>query len=304
MSCWRSRGSSRSTSPSCSGWPADGLRHTTSCCCRCSSSRRLGIPRVASPPLGAAVVIIALMPAVYAPDGDGLQGMVAELAVWSGVIGVLSVLMARVRGQRIAQAELARSDQLTSLANRRALDEHFEGTRTANVVLAIGDVNDFKHINDRYGHLAGDTCLSEIAAVLSADARAGDQVFRWGATSSRCCLPQRVTQTPGRCSSAWKPRSRLASSTLAERRSRSRLAGPTADRTRICARSPVPPMRCCSSASSAFASGSPIPHDTDKPRLAPRNPCAGPGSTRGGLTPFSSSLCAAGADGERSQTAL
>ncbi len=49
--------------------------------------------------------------------------MVAELAVWSGVIGALSVLMARVRGHRIAQAELARCDQLTRLANRRECAE-------------------------------------------------------------------------------------------------------------------------------------------------------------------------------------
>jgi diguanylate cyclase (GGDEF)-like protein len=130
--------------------------------------------------LGAGVVVIALLPAVYAPDPDGLLGMVAELGVWSGVIGALSVLMGRVRAQRIAQEQLARCDQLTRLANRRALDEHFAGSRTSNVVLAIGDLNDFKHINDRYGHLAGDACLTEVAAVLSEHARAGDQVFRWG----------------------------------------------------------------------------------------------------------------------------
>jgi len=131
-------------------------------------------------PFGVAVVVITLMPAVYAPDRAGLLRMVTELGVWSGVIGALSALLVRVRGQRVAQAELARCDQLTRLANRRALDEHFDAPRTSRVVLAIGDLNDFKGINDRYGHLAGDACLTDVAAVLSDAARTGDQVFRWG----------------------------------------------------------------------------------------------------------------------------
>ena len=131
-------------------------------------------------PFGAAAVLIALLPAVYAPDRDGLLGMVAELGVWLGVIGAQSVLLVRVRRQRVAEGKLARSDQLTRLANRRALDEHFEGPRSTSVVLAIGDLNEFKRINDRYGHLAGDACLTEVAGVLADDSRAGDQVFRWG----------------------------------------------------------------------------------------------------------------------------
>jgi diguanylate cyclase (GGDEF)-like protein len=135
-----------------------------------------GLPPRRFAPFAAVVVVIALLPALYAPDRDDLLRMLAELAVWSFVIGALAVLMNRVRGQ----ARLARSDPLTRLANRRALDELFEGRRTRELVLAIGDLNGFKQINDRYGHVAGDACLAAVASVLASHARAGDHVFRWG----------------------------------------------------------------------------------------------------------------------------
>jgi diguanylate cyclase (GGDEF)-like protein len=133
----------------------------------------------------AAVTAIALTPAVYAPDADGLLGMIVELAVWLFVTTALALLMARVRGQ----ARLARVDQLTHLANRRALDELFALPRTGTLVLAIGDLDRFKQINDRHGHLAGDACLAAVARVLSETSRAGDQVFRWGGDEFAILLP-------------------------------------------------------------------------------------------------------------------
>jgi diguanylate cyclase (GGDEF)-like protein len=144
-----------------------------------------GLPPRRFAPFAAVTVVIALAPALYAPDRDGLVRMIAELGVWSFVIGALSVLMVGVRGQ----ARLARSDQLTQLANRRALDEHFEGPRTGRLVLGIGDLDGFKQINDRHGHLAGDACLTQVAAVLASHARAGDQVFRWGGDEFAVLLP-------------------------------------------------------------------------------------------------------------------
>jgi diguanylate cyclase (GGDEF)-like protein len=148
-----------------------------------------GLPPRRFVPFAAAIAAIALMPALYAPNANALLAMVTELAVWSFVVGALSALMVRVRSQRVAQAQLARSDQLTRLANRRALHERFDRPRTATVVLAIGDLNDFKRVNDDHGHVAGDACLTEVAAVLAGHARADDQVFRWGGDEFAVLVP-------------------------------------------------------------------------------------------------------------------
>ena len=136
-----------------------------------------------------AVVGLSLLPALYAPDRDELVGMLAELAVWSFVIGALSVLMERTRGQ----ARLARSDMLTQLGNRRALEEQFEIPRTGTITLGIGDLDGFKNVNDRHGHLAGDACLAAVGRALALHARATDQVFRWGGDEFAVLLPG----TPG-----------------------------------------------------------------------------------------------------------
>jgi diguanylate cyclase (GGDEF)-like protein len=136
-------------------------------------------------PYAVLVVALAVAPAVYAPDADRLLGVVTELTVWLFVSTALAMLMARVRGQ----AHLARRDPLTKLGNRRAFDERFAQPRTADVVLGIGDLDAFKAINDRHGHLAGDACLREVAAVLAAHARSDDAVFRWGGDEFAVLLP-------------------------------------------------------------------------------------------------------------------
>ena len=145
-----------------------------------------GLPPRRFAPFAALVAVVALAPAIYAPDRDALLDVATELTVWLFVTSMLSMLMVRVRGQ----ARLARRDQLTRLANRRALDELFDGPRTGRLVLAIGDLDGFKEINDRHGHLAGDACLTQVAAVLAECARAGDHIFRWGGDEFAVLLPE------------------------------------------------------------------------------------------------------------------
>lgn len=80
----------------------------------------------------------------------------------------------------------ARLDPLTRLANRRSFDERFSreiGGRTADdapVVLLIWDIDDFKSINDRYGHRAGDRVLQTVASCLVSGLRAEDFIARIG----------------------------------------------------------------------------------------------------------------------------
>lgn len=80
----------------------------------------------------------------------------------------------------------ARTDALTGLANRRAFDEALtravaEADRFGhNVGLVVCDVDNFKRVNDLYGHEVGDHVLRSIAATLSSGIRGVDMIARYG----------------------------------------------------------------------------------------------------------------------------
>lgn len=101
--------------------------------------------------------------------------------------------------QKLAQAalqELANHDGLTGIANRRAFDEtlKLEWRRAMRdsqpLSLLMVDVDHFKHYNDRYGHLAGDECLKQVAGAMSDEMqRASDMVARYGGEEFAVILP-------------------------------------------------------------------------------------------------------------------
>lgn len=86
----------------------------------------------------------------------------------------------------IKYREEARLDTLTGLYNRRkiddVLDEEVSRSRRYYHPLSIilTDIDDFKRINDQFGHLEGDQVLKEFAAILTRYAREDDIVGRWG----------------------------------------------------------------------------------------------------------------------------
>ncbi len=78
------------------------------------------------------------------------------------------------------------TDQLTRLPNRRLFEERLvealqEAERTgSNIAVFLADVDHFKAINDRLGHLAGDQLLRAVAERLKASIRRSDLIGRWG----------------------------------------------------------------------------------------------------------------------------
>ena len=78
------------------------------------------------------------------------------------------------------------TDDLTGIYNRRAGEKRL-GEEIARAErdlqtfhIAFFDINDFKGINDRHGHSAGDAVISHLAALLQLNTRRGDWVARWG----------------------------------------------------------------------------------------------------------------------------
>jgi diguanylate cyclase (GGDEF)-like protein len=81
---------------------------------------------------------------------------------------------------------MAMFDPLTGLYNRRFAEERLaaEISRSArkglSLIVVLVDVNDFKKINDNYGHPAGDHVLKEFAKRLNRSTRGSDLAVRWG----------------------------------------------------------------------------------------------------------------------------
>jgi len=76
-------------------------------------------------------------------------------------------------------------DGLTKVFNRRALDRYLKSLTSKGEIkhalrLLILDIDDFKLVNDKYGHIAGDKVLIFLANLLRKDLRDGDKVFRYG----------------------------------------------------------------------------------------------------------------------------
>ncbi|RJG02712.1 GGDEF domain-containing protein [Noviherbaspirillum sedimenti] len=91
---------------------------------------------------------------------------------------------------------LSQTDVLTDLPNRRYMLERLEAENSRYrrhqrpYAILYGDVDDFKQINDRYGHQAGDEALCAIAQALRANLRQHDVVCRWGGEEFLVLLPE------------------------------------------------------------------------------------------------------------------
>lgn len=91
---------------------------------------------------------------------------------------------------------MAMHDSLTELLNRRAIYTHAEAEMNRakrsnqSVCLAMVDVDNFKHINDRFGHLAGDRALHLVAERLVSSVRNYNWVGRWGGDEFLLVMPE------------------------------------------------------------------------------------------------------------------
>ncbi len=75
---------------------------------------------------------------------------------------------------------LASYDELTGLRNRHNIQRDLERMNEGVLSVSIGDIDNFKNINDTYGHSCGDIVLQTIARVLKDSTRESDVICRWG----------------------------------------------------------------------------------------------------------------------------
>ena len=150
-------------------------------------------------PLGVAGASVLAIEPVSAVEARGVSyrrrlliAAVLTLALAAGLATRLGRPLARMFGELTDQAE---RDSLTGLANRRVLDERLEeeldrsrryGTHLS---LILVDIDNFKSVNDRYGHQCGDDVLRGVAPVFGNSLRELDLAGRFGGEEFALVLP-------------------------------------------------------------------------------------------------------------------
>ncbi|RJG05978.1 GGDEF domain-containing protein [Noviherbaspirillum cavernae] len=100
-----------------------------------------------------------------------------------------------LESQLVQMSELVREDQLTGSLNRRGLDEVLEREmaraqrRNSSLCIAMLDVDDFKKLNDTYGHSTGDEALIHLVRVVKDTLRSMDVIARFGGEEFMIVLP-------------------------------------------------------------------------------------------------------------------
>ena len=157
------------------------------------------------------------------PRGNDFSDEARELAHWLG--SQASVALENARLHRLVERQ-ANTDGLTEPPNRRHFEEALEGEISraerfgGSLALILADLDDFKQVNDRYGHQAGDDVLQTFADIPRATVREIDCRRGTAARSSPSSFPRPTSKapsvSPSGCARHW-PRARCRRTRCARR---------------------------------------------------------------------------------------
>ena len=133
----------------------------------------------------AAGLLLPLLLGSFSRRQTVVLALVEALCLVVIAVGVL-LLARRLRASHDALWALARRDELTGVGNYRSLHERLaeeiarHRRHSREFALILLDLDGFKAINERFGHLEGDRLWPRSGAALSDEVRAEDSVFRQG----------------------------------------------------------------------------------------------------------------------------
>lgn len=139
----------------------------------------------------ALVVGVALNGSAF--DSRTEQATFVSVATMASLFSL--IFASRVASQHHDLSHLASRDGLTGAFNRRTLDQDLHaflgrlGKTTGGHSLALMDLDNFKELNDRHGHAAGDRVLTELARLIVANTREKDRFYRYGGEEFVLLLP-------------------------------------------------------------------------------------------------------------------
>ncbi len=122
------------------------------------------------------------------------QGIIASVLISLPLISVFFIMRDQEVIKKTRQEAL--TDSLTGLYNRRFMDvwleQHFQDfvEEEKDLAVLMIDIDDFKDVNDEYGHQAGDLILQELAKTLKTNLRVADVIFRYGGEEFVIMLPR------------------------------------------------------------------------------------------------------------------
>ncbi|MCW2988127.1 MAG: diguanylate cyclase and metal dependent phosphohydrolase [Solirubrobacterales bacterium] len=145
-----------------------------------------------------AIVAGLLLPVALGSFSKGQTLILAIVeAVCLAVIAAGILLLARrLRASHQALWALARRDELTGVGNYRGLHERLaeeiarHRRHSREFALVLLDLDGFKAVNERFGHLEGDRLLAGVGAALSDEVRTEDSVFRQGGDEFAVIVPE------------------------------------------------------------------------------------------------------------------
>lgn len=165
----------------------------------------------------AGCLLVLLFPAAFLKSGyfhfevsvnkEVFFALIALLTVANGYVVSRRFQYRKVRQQLISatiQNELIRlqsfTDPLTEVYNRRSLDDmagRFISSarrRKTPLTFMLVDVDRFRQVNSKFGHLTGDVVLAEVASVLRTAVRGSDAVVRYGGDEFLILLPDTTAE--------------------------------------------------------------------------------------------------------------
>lgn len=146
--------------------------------------------------LGTAYILVLLGLSTYALDAGTAAAHSQEVMATVGLVLCTVILSGALVESDRAHRRQSTVDPLTGLNNRNALEQRLgeldrqpASGENPSYALLLCDLDNFKRVNDEFGHATGDAVLQDVAYTMRSALRAGDSIYRVGGEEILVVLP-------------------------------------------------------------------------------------------------------------------